>query len=331
MQKLSQEILFNRLLPIIETSIHEEKPIDVLGLNYAVSMDVMTAYIFGLLNGSNFLQDLKTRKHFRNIYHGRKPYNFWPAELPSILSLLGRFKTMLVPQWVDSANREIERWCLQMCNAAASSLSNPKLDKNTPSTVAVVYKALSQSLVPLSESLPTPDHQVPIASEVLDQGAAGHETSGITLTYYMHEISQRPDIQSALRSELLSLSPPLQYPSAAPSLPSCRSIDTLPLLHATLTETLRLHAPIPGPQPRVTPSTPTSLVNSPPLPAGVRVSASAYSLHRNPNVFPDPEKWRPERWLEGDRESVGEMRRWFWAFGSGGRMCVGIHFAMQRM
>lgn len=331
LQKLSHEILFNRFLPIIEASTTENAPLNVLDLNYAASMDFMTAYIFGFPNGSNFLQDLKIRKHFREMYDCRKPYNFWPAELRSLLSLLGRFKTLIVPQWVDYANREIENLFLQMCNAAGSSLSDPERGGNSRSTVAVVYKALSQSLVTPSKSPLTFEHQTLIASEVLDQGAAGHETSGIALTYYMHEISRRPDVQSALHSELLSLSPSFQHPSTTPSLPSSRSIDALPLLNASLMETLRLHAPIPGPQPRLTPSTPTSLANSPPLPAGVRVSASAYGLHRNPTVFPNPEEWRPERWLEGSKESVDEMKRWFWAFGSGGRMCVGSNFAMQRM
>lgn len=71
------------------------------------------------------------------------------------------------------------------------------------------------------------------------------------------------------------------------------------------------------------------------LPPGVRVSAQAYSLHRNPDVFPDPERWYPDRWLvdenadiHEEEERLKEMHRWFWAFGSGGRMCFGNHFAL---
>lgn len=110
-----------------------------------------------------------------------------------------------------------------------------------------------------------------------------------------------------------------------------RKIDALPFLHACLMETLRIHAAIPGPQPRITPSTPTSLVGSLPLPGGVRVSAQAYTLHRNADIFPEPEKWKPERWVDASEEEKAEMGRWFWAFGSGGRMCVGSHFAVQGM
>lgn len=330
MRDLSQEILFNRFLPIIESSATETSPLNVLDLNLASSMDFMNAYIFGLANGSDFLRDVKTRRHFIDLYQSRRHYEFWPGELPWLLSFLGRFKGIVVPQWVDAANDALENWCFQMCNAAKSSSKADGVLKTTPSTTPVVYNQLSESL--LSSSASALEHQIAIASELLDQGGAGHETSGIALTYYMHELSQRPALQSALRSECLTLSPPLHYPSSStPSLPSPRALDALPLLHATLMETLRLHASIPGPQPRVTPSTPTSLANSPPLPGGVRVSANAHSLHRNPAVFPNPEEWRPERWLEGSKAAHDEMMRWFWAFGSGGRMCIGSNFAMQRM
>lgn len=333
MRELSQEILFTRFLPLIEASIVENSSVDVVPLNYSATMDVMTAYIFGLSNGSNFLQDIDLRRHFLRLYHNKKTYNFWHAEMRSLLSLLGKLKPVLVPRWVDAANLMIESWWLQMFHAASSSstTSTTGTEKLQPRTQPIVYNSLSQALL-RSSSKPDShtDHQALLASELLDQGAAGHETSGITLTYYLHQLSQHPTLQSALRSELLTLSPPIVYPTTTRSLPHPRALDALSLLHATILETLRLYPPIPGPQPRVTPSTPTSLANSPPLPAGVRVSANPYSLHRNPDVFPDPEEWRPQRWLETSKESKEEMLRWFWAFGSGGRMCIGRNFAIQR-
>lgn len=332
LRELSREIIFGRLLPIVESSADDRAPLDVFDLNLASTMDLMTAYTFGFSNSTNFLQDPEIRREFFHLYHGRKPYIFWPGELFPLLSFLGRFKTLLTPHWIDTANYALEDWCLKMCSSAKSS-SSGQSTKESIQTSAVLYNSLSQ---PLRFSLPKissgPEYDAMIASELLDQIGAGHETSGITLTYYMHQLSQRPALQSLLRTELLTLSPPILYPSftTAHSLPSSRSLDTLPLLQATIMETLRLHAPIPGPQPRLTPPTPTFLANSPPLPAGVRVSANAHCLHRNSEVFPNPEEWRPERWLDAKKEVHDEMMRWFWAFGSGGRMCIGRHFAMQR-
>lgn len=63
------------------------------------------------------------------------------------------------------------------------------------------------------------------------------------------------------------------------------------------------------------------------------MSAFAWCLHRNEDVFPDPEKWFPQRWLnaEGDRFDGGEQERWFWAFGTGSRRRLGQNLALESM
>ena len=74
------------------------------------------------------------------------------------------------------------------------------------------------------------------------------------------------------------------------------------------------------------------------IPEGTTVAASGYCLHRNEAVYPEAEKFRPERWLSGKCNGVdgsagvrSEQDRWYWPFGSGGRMCIGSHFAVQGM
>ncbi|MCJ1474226.1 hypothetical protein MMC13_002884 [Lambiella insularis] len=337
MHTISQILLHERFLPILESAASSGSPIDVHELNFAAAMDFINAYIFGLENGSNFLEDVAFRKHFLDLYHSRKTYTFWPQELPKVTSLLHILGIRVVPKFVDAANREIERWCLSMCMASKANVQTSDNPSNTatPSTRPVVYSQLAESLqqpsTQTTDKSASHEHDLAIASELLDELAAGHETSGITLTYLMHELSQRPNLQANLREELLTLSPSLAPSSAQTNIPSSRALDALPLLHALLLETLRLHAAIPGPQPRVTPSTPTTLAGYDNIPPHTRVSALAYTLHRNATVFPDPLAWKPERWLEADKEQKEEMMRWFWAFGSGGRMCIGSNFAMQEM
>lgn len=331
MAKLSEEIIFSRLFPILESLATEGTPVNVLELNCAVAMDFITTYLVGLSNGTNFLGDVNMRRKFLTWFQSRRPYSFWNSELPKIRSLLTKIGIVVIPQWVGTTSQHIESFGLNLCNAAQAYLSSEH-PKEGCSTDPIVYERLAQFL-PISvagDSLSMPQ-DLATPCEILDHLAAGHETAGITLTYFIHEMSQRLTLQNALRTELLSLSPPLRCSSITSSLPSPRSIDGLPLLHATLMETLRLHAAIPGPQPRVTPSIPISLAKSPPLPPGIRVSSNAYCLHRNKDVFPHPDEWRPERWLIESKECKDEMMRWFWAFGSGGRMCIGSNFAMQGM
>ena len=118
-------------------------------------------------------------------------------------------------------------------------------------------------------------------------------------------------------------------------LPSPKDIDALPLLNAILLETLRFHTPIPGMEPRVSPplTSPSGnrLGRFEGIPGGIRVSTMPYTLHRNPEVFPRPESFDPRRWLDSSPSELKEMHRWFWAFGSGGRMCIGSHLAIQEI
>jgi len=116
-------------------------------------------------------------------------------------------------------------------------------------------------------------------------------------------------------------------------LPDAKKIDALPYLQAVIMETLRLYAPIPGKEPRTSPYVAggSTLGRFPDIPGGITVSAMPYTLHRNAEVFPEPEVFNPDRWLTSDAEQLKEMHRWFWAFGSGGRMCIGSHFAIQAL
>lgn len=317
LQAISDCLFFDRFLPIMHEVDKHGGEMDVLEFMQAVSMDFTSAYLFGLSNGTDFMNDAAYRRHW-----------------------LEEFKTFKVRLPQERAGGEIERWCLSMCEAAERFMNLEKARDGPLETQPVVYGRLAQSLREAAQSdapslKPT---MMTAASEMLDHLVAGHETSGIALTYLMHELSQRPDLQDRLRRELLTLSPPPLNPApndgananAGRCLPSPRSIDALPLLNNILQETLRLYAPAPAQQPRLTPFSPngTAIEGYGKIPGGVRVSANPYCLHRNAAVFPAPEKWVPERWDVGG-ERGEEMRRWFWAFGSGGRMCLGSHFALQ--
>jgi cytochrome P450 len=102
--------------------------------------------------------------------------------------------------------------------------------------------------------------------------------------------------------------------------PRMETCDKLPYLDAVIKETLRLYSPLPASEPRTSPI--DSVIDGYTIPANTVVSMSPYSLHRNTDIFPDPLQFNPERWL-GATQQVREMKKWFWAFSSGGRMCIG--------
>lgn len=336
----SLTLLSQRFLPFLQGVAKKRVTIDVHDMNNGFTFDFMSAYQFGINASTKFSIDPETRKHFLHIYHGRRDFEFHKQEVPNFTKVCRFLRLPWVPDFVDEYNKEIEEWCLGLCDAAGHQMDSPYAGGSEP----VVYKQLTLALKKQNEAnAKKPDPGTPIldtsalrlhvASDMLDQLGAGHETSAICLTYLYWELSKRPNLQQQLRQELLSLDPPIIWPTPLGQtfkLPIPKAVDSLPLLHAVLMETLRLHAPIPGNEPRITPQTPTTLGGYTNIPPNVRVSAQAYSLHRNPEVFPEPEEWKFERWLKpADSEELKEMLRWFWAFGSGGRMCIGSNLAMQ--
>lgn len=159
-----------------------------------------------------------------------------------------------------------------------------------------------------------------IASEAADHFLAGIDTTSDTLTFAIWALSrpEHKEHQDTLIQEVNSMS---ENCLNEEGIPTVEAADKLPYLDAVLKETLRLYAPLPALEPRSLPVDCT--IDGFLVPAGTIVGMSPYTLHRNPDVFPQPHKFMPERWL-GEYGDLAEMKRWLWAFSSGGRMCIGI-------
>jgi cytochrome P450 len=343
----AQVILYDRLLPILNSASTSNVPgsFDIHEIWNATTIDFITAYQFGLKNGSNFLQNEPERRRWFFLYHSRKTYTFFNQELPRLTKFFKYLSIHLCPTWVDDANRELEAWCKKRCDATSAYMNHTAKDPdvgNQPMVMGAIFAGISKEnkmkgdeSVLSSTTLKYPE--LSIASEMIDHLAAGHETSGITLTYVAWNLSRDLDLQDKLRKELLKLSPNMSLSSqtSKENIPNSKDLDSLPLLHAVIMETLRLHAAIPGSQPRMIPYSSCTLGTYTNIPGGVRVQAQAHSIHRNGEVYLEPEKWDYVRWMDDENgyteEQKKERDRWFWAFSSGGRMCVGSNFAMHGM
>lgn len=67
------------------------------------------------------------------------------------------------------------------------------------------------------------------------------------------------------------------------------------------------------------------------VPPGTIVSTQAWSLHRDPSVFPSPDSFLPERWLECSQVELDNMLQHMIPFGVGTRMCGGQNLAQVIM
>ncbi|KAG7286580.1 hypothetical protein NEMBOFW57_008891 [Staphylotrichum longicolle] len=288
----SRSIIYDRFLPILEASTAETQAphgVDVYSVFMAATMDFIAGYIFGLQNGTDFLSDKAYREHFLELYKARNDYGYYDQELPQLTKICRKLGIPLCPKWADEANKELGEWCQRLCEKMQRFLdSEEQLDRNSLDQ-PIVWNALVGGLQTEkakngrgSVLYPTAlsNFKLSVASELFDHVLAGQETAGLTLTYLCWRLSQSLDLQEQLRAELLSLSPNMRLAEdGASAMPDAKQLDSLPLLHAVLTETLRLHAPIPGPQPRQTPES-GCRIGPYAVPGGVRVAALAHTLHQ---------------------------------------------------
>lgn len=159
-----------------------------------------------------------------------------------------------------------------------------------------------------------------IAAECADHLLAGIDTTSDTLMFTIWSLSrpEHREFQQKLIDEVRNIPEDSLNENG---IPKAEVTDRLTYVDAVIKESLRLYAPLPGTEPRSLGKPAT--IDGYTIPPRTVVSISPYALHRNPEVFKDPLKFNPDRWLDNSQDAV-EMKKWFWAFSSGGRMCIGM-------
>ncbi|XP_066461089.1 cytochrome P450 3A9-like [Eleutherodactylus coqui] len=148
---------------------------------------------------------------------------------------------------------------------------------------------------------------------------AGFETTSSTLTYVFYNLATHPDVQKKLQEEVDS------YLSDKAS-PTYDILMQMEYLDMVIQETLRMYPPA-GRLKRV--SKQTVEINGVTIPKGMVCVIPAYVLHHDPEFWPEPEEFHPERFSKENRANHTPYT--FLPFGDGPRNCIGMRFAMLSM
>jgi cytochrome P450 len=164
------------------------------------------------------------------------------------------------------------------------------------------------------------EHGAPMRDEeLLDEMftllMAGHETTATSLAWIFYHVLPRPDVREKLRAELDGVLG--DGPVRAEHVPRLEYLEAVMKESARLTPVAtnvirRLHAP--------------ARIGGIDLPAGIKVSASIYGAHHRADLWPDPERFEPDRFL-GTRPGPNT----FFPFGGGVRRCIGAAFATYEL
>jgi cytochrome P450 len=146
---------------------------------------------------------------------------------------------------------------------------------------------------------------------------AGHETTANALTFMLHLLANHPDIQQKVLDEILGIE--------SQTGDVVDQLQKMTYINAVINESMRLYPPA-----WITDR--ENIEDDELLGFKIRgktlIGVSFYELHRNPKYWNNPEEFNPERFLG---EQKKESYKYFYPFGAGPRMCIGLGFAMYEM
>lgn len=144
--------------------------------------------------------------------------------------------------------------------------------------------------------------------------AAGHETTANALTWTFYLLSEHPQVRDKLLDEIRSV--------LSGRAPTIEDMPNLPYLDWVLNESMRMYPPawIQG-----RPAVEAFELDGVRFPADTMLLLSQWVTHRLPDIWGDPDVFKPERWdpVNGQKLPQGA----YFPFGAGPRICIGMPFA----
>jgi cytochrome P450 len=223
----------------------------------------------------------------------------------------GRFASLrfLIPTWLPTrGNRRLARAIRRLDEVVYDIIRERRPGEDRGDLLSLLMLARDERGAGMAERQ--------IRDEVMTLLLAGHETTALALTWALVLLERNPDARGRLETELATV---LGDAAASPD-----EIPALPYVQAVINETLRLYPPayITGRE-----AIRDTVIGTVRIPKRHIVLISMYATHRDPRFFPEPEAFRPERWLDGLEKRL--PRGAFIPFGMGSRKCIGAAFAMM--
>lgn len=215
----------------------------------------------------------------------------------------------LIPTWLPTpGNRRLTAATRRLDDVVYRIIRDRRPGEDRGDLLSMLLLARDEQGIGLSEKQ--------VRDEVMTLLLAGHETTALALSWAFLLLDRNREARDRLEGELTAV---LGTEPASPG-----DVPALPYTQAVVNETLRLYPPayVTGRE-----AIRATRIGGVPIPKRHIVLISMYATHRDPRFFPEPDAFRPERWLDGLEKRL--PRGAFIPFGLGSRKCIGASFAMM--
>ncbi|TFK47488.1 cytochrome P450 [Heliocybe sulcata] len=304
---VSLEPLFHEKLNIFVTRLPSGKEVNLFDAFRCLTMDTATQFSFG--TSSECLQAEDFKAPATSVYDEYASGLCFRLYFPMFIWFLEYLPRWMKPYW--------QRGYSDLKQSAIVALERYRTgsrDHKYPVLFAYHFETNS----PLTDD------------ELCCEGAtyigAGGDTAGITLSVGCSYLARNPTVQEKLVQELQTA-----YPIRNDVLTAHWSdLEKLPYLSACVYESLRISVPVAGDLPRVVGPRGWNFKGVA-IPPGTIVGCSATAVHLDSSIFPEPEVFKPERWIEEDGSISKTLESWLVSFSKGPRSCIGQTMAMAQL
>ncbi|KAK7806223.1 hypothetical protein U0070_008886, partial [Myodes glareolus] len=286
------------------------KPLNMKEVFGAYSMDVITSTAFGVnIDSLNNPKDpfvAKARKLIKISFFD--PLFVSSRLFPFLIPIYEMLNVSMFPK--DS---------VAFFKKFVGRMKENSLDTNQKHRVNFLQLMMSTQ----SNSKDKESHKALSDMEIVAQAIififAGYESTSSILAFALHSLATHPDIQKKLQEEIN-----LALPNKAP--PNYEKLIEMEYLDMVLNEILRLY-PIGFRIERVCKQ--DVEIDGVLIPKGSVVVIPVYALHHDPQYWPEPEEFHPERFCKENKGNIDPYV--YMPFGNGPRNCIGMRFALMSM
>jgi cytochrome P450 len=299
----------NNVLTVVTDRIndHGTKPFEVSDLMEFMTLDILGKGIFDFDFEAVKLQGTSRYNHIYNsVFSGITDSVYLTFPILEKLKLKNR-----VQKYEDA--KEFKNFILDIVNARRKEVKSGKSNGKD---------LLSTMLAEDPDSPFEPLSDLELVENLIVFFVAGHDTTANTLSYAMYHLARNPEVQEKLRKEVYTT---LNIPKDHDKLvvPTADQLKDMEYLNCVIKEVMRI-SPAVVQIPRIVQEDFTIPNDNVVVPKGSMVSVSIYGAHHDPNVYPNPQKFEPERFLNGKYDNDIYL-----PFGGGSRMCIGMGFSLM--